>query len=72
MGKNRGKWKRGKKRKEKIMSSLVATNVVASRPPECRPTRMPHAHAISFLATCGIYGIMWNIFVPRYPTLIQI
>ena len=35
-----------KKRKEKIMSFLVATNVVASRPPERRPTGTPHAYAI--------------------------
>ena len=27
------------------MLFLVATNVVASRPPECRPTGMPHARA---------------------------
>ena len=31
-----------KKRKKKIMSFLVATNVVASRPPERRPTGTPH------------------------------
>ena len=37
----------GKKRKEKkkIMSFLVATNVVASRPPERQPTGTPHARA---------------------------
>ena len=29
-----------------IMSFLVATNVVASRPPERRPTGTPHAYAI--------------------------
>ena len=34
-----------RKIKEKIMSFLVATNVVASRPPERRPTGTPHARA---------------------------
>ena len=34
-----------KKKKEKIMSFLVATNAVASRPPERRPTGTPHARA---------------------------
>ena len=33
------------KKKEKIMPFLVATNVVASRPPERRPTGTPHARA---------------------------
>ena len=33
------------KRKKKIMLFLVATNVVASRPPERRPTGTPHARA---------------------------
>ena len=35
----------GKKRKEKIMTFIVATNVIASRPPERRPTVTPHARA---------------------------
>ena len=30
---------------KKIMSFLVATNVIASQPPERRPTRTPHARA---------------------------
>ena len=34
-----------KKRKEKRMSFLVATNIVASRPPERQPTETPHARA---------------------------
>ena len=34
-----------KKKKEKIMSFLVATNVVASRLPERRPTGTPYARA---------------------------
>ena len=34
-----------KKRKKKIKSFLVATNVVASRPTEQRPTETPHARA---------------------------
>ena len=37
--------KRIKKKKKKIMSFLVATNAVASRPPERRPTGTPHARA---------------------------
>ena len=44
------KEKKRKKKTEKIMSFLVATNVVASRPPERRPperrpTGTPHARA---------------------------
>ena len=35
----------GKRKKEKIMVFLVATNVVASGPPERRPTGTPHARA---------------------------
>ena len=34
-----------KKKKEKIMTFIVATNVIASRPPERRPTGTPHARA---------------------------
>ena len=37
--------KRIRKEKEKIMSFLVATNVIASRPPGRRLTGMPHARA---------------------------
>ena len=33
------------KKKEKIMTFIVATNVIASRPPERRPTGTPHARA---------------------------
>ena len=40
-----GKKKKKREKKEKIMSFLVATNVVASRPPEGRPTGTPHARA---------------------------
>ena len=40
-----GKKKKSKRRKEKIMLFLVATNLVASRPPERRPTGTPHARA---------------------------
>ena len=35
------------KKEKKIMTFLVATNVVASRPPERRPTGAPTAHAKS-------------------------
>ena len=34
-----------KKEKKKIMTFIVATNVVATRPPERRPTGTPHDHA---------------------------
>ena len=37
--------KKSKKRKEKRMAFIVATNVVASRPPKRRPTGTPHARA---------------------------
>ena len=36
---------REKKRKKKIRTFIVATNVVASRPPKRRPTETPHARA---------------------------
>ena len=35
----------GGEKKKKIMTFLVATNVVASRPPERRPTGTPTARA---------------------------
>ena len=37
--------KKKKKRKKKITAEIVANNVVASRPPEQRPTRTPTARA---------------------------
>ena len=37
--------KAGEKRKKNIMTILVAINVIASRPPERRPTGTPHARA---------------------------
>ena len=37
--------KRKKKKRIKIMTFIVATNVIASRPPERRPTGTPHARA---------------------------
>ena len=41
-----GEEKKEKKRKKgKIMAFIVATNVVASRPPERRPTGTPTARA---------------------------
>ena len=36
---------REKKKEKKIMSFIVATNIVASRPPERRPIGTPTAHA---------------------------
>ena len=44
--KKRKKRKRKEKR-NKIMTFIVATNVIASRPPERRPTGTPHARAKS-------------------------
>ena len=43
------KKKRKEKKKEKIITFIVATNVVATRPPERRPTGTPHAHANIFI-----------------------
>ena len=40
-----GEKKKRKKERKKIMTFIVATNVVASRPPERRPTGTPHARA---------------------------
>ena len=40
-----GKKRKKKKKKKKIMTFIVATNVVASQPPERRPTGTPHARA---------------------------
>ena len=39
------KKKEKKRKRKKIMTFIVATNVVASRPPERRPTGTPHARA---------------------------
>ena len=39
------KKKKKKKKRKKIMTFIVATNVIASRPPERRPTGTPHARA---------------------------
>ena len=44
-GEKKRKKKKKKKKKEKIVTFIVATNVVASQPPERRPTGMPHARA---------------------------
>ena len=44
-GEKNGKKNGKKKKKKKIKTFLVATKVVASRPPERRPTGTPTAHA---------------------------
>ena len=44
-GEEKKKKKKKRKEKKKIMTFIVATNVIASRPPECRPTGTPHARA---------------------------
>ena len=40
-----GKKEKKEKKRNKIMTFIVATNVIASRPPECRPTGTLHACA---------------------------
>ena len=55
-----------KKKKEKIMLFLVATNVVASRPPECRPTGTPHARG-NFCPQCSEhtpFSLVVRNFIP--------
>ena len=54
----------GKKGKEERMSFLVATNVVASRPPKCRPTGTPHARAKS--KTWGVGDSLFWLQPPTY------
>ena len=48
-GRDGEKMENVKKKLLKIMMFIVATNVVASRPPECRPTGTLHARANSRL-----------------------
>ena len=55
----RSRQKKKRKGKEKIMLILVATNVVASRPPDRRPTGMPYARANSLLL-CGVRLPAWE------------
>ena len=43
--KKKKKKKKEKEKKEKIMTFIVATNVISSRPPERRSTGTPHARA---------------------------
>ena len=43
----------GEKKRKKIMAEIVATNVVASRPPERRPTATPTARANLFSEYMG-------------------
>ena len=55
-----GEKKRKKKKKKKIMTFIVATNVIASRPPERRPTGTPHAHAKNgFFASFSFRYTKW-------------
>ena len=44
-GDDKGDTRKNGKKKIEIMLFIVATNVIASRPPECRLTGMPTAHA---------------------------
>ena len=46
--------KKRKEKKEKIMTFIVATNVIASRPPERRLTGTPHARANSACIAVGV------------------
>ena len=60
------KKKEKEKIKEKIMSFLVATNVIASRPPERQPTGTPHACAksiVSIKKLCARKELIQQIFV---------
>ena len=41
----------GEKKENRIKLFIVATNVVASRPPERRPTVTPHARAKNAFST---------------------
>ena len=48
------------RRRKKIMSFIVATNVVASQPPECRPTETAHACAKnSQHMFFGLWRVWW-------------
>ena len=55
------KEKKNRKKKKKRMSFLVATNIVASRPPERRPTETPHVRANIFCLFRG-YSV-----IPKFP-----
>ena len=45
MEKKKEEKKEKKEKRKKIMTFIVATNVIASRPAERRPTGAPHARA---------------------------
>ena len=60
-GRDGGEKKSGEVKK-KIKTFLVATNVVASRPPERRPTATPTARANSFFSSEISTGILKNDF----------
>ena len=47
-GEEKKEKKRREEKKGKIITFIVATNVVASRPPKRRPTGKPHARANIF------------------------
>ena len=63
------KKKRKEKKKKKIMTLIVATNVVASRPPERRPTGTPHACQFSETPSCISMDIDKSVSV-SVPTLV--
>ena len=61
-----GEKKRKKKeKKKKIMTFIVATNVVASRPPERRATGTPHARAnVASMATeCTVLNLLYMYII---------
>ena len=60
----------GMKKKWKIMTFIVATNVVASRPPERRPTGTPHARANIFSINYQVLDISIG-FGPYSPRLCE-
>ena len=61
-GRDGEKWKKRKKWKkkiEKIMSFIVATNVVASRPAKRLSTGTPHTHAkICYFYYCRLFKVI--------------
>ena len=67
-----GEEKNGKKKK--IMRKIVATNVVASRPPERRPTATPTARAKKMVDKSYIISCLgqqwWNAIFPPESNLI--
>ena len=61
-------------KKKKIMAEIVATNVVASRPPERRPTATPTARAkINYRSLRPFFYLspLWPTTQPPSPSMSQ-